>query len=562
MAFSSAGFMSATLIVSCFPTVWASGFLVNRELSAGANSSVFEFEIQEAMSEVLGCGGQLSSSKFDEIRQALSSTWRTLPKNRYDQIDRSSFRYLARRYFMRSGIVVRGFESTRLVNSSHWGAADILSQRVPGYVESVLASRHIEERGFSLEDGIVLIGTLLQLIFDSESTNLEAAYRSQRLRVQSNVNIGTLIRVLDDYMVRWMIGEDAESLKILLNNQSLVEQAVPRWKDIQNFVAGEVTRLHHKRGDTILRSAEYSFQDAHDVVGSITRNFATFWESECDNMKAQLITMDKRGTGRVPLSRFYASALETEWRFGESEAYLQELGALDDTSAWYGKEVIIPNYIQGTSNCIVATSHYHVCCLNICEEILGEIEETLQSWNAEPADILRVVSGMSAPSSILDDGLPNLPKSMVLQLSQVAEASGGKVALHGRLFQQWLHYVFPRECAFPHKAGMTSSIRPNEFGEDFYASAQEMAKHAQGATLVPQRLPGLNESSDWMSQWSSDEELFATVGDELRSTSLNWWFLVGGVLLLFIVGISAGCLGLSQGGKLSNPLGRTHAHYV
>ena len=73
--------------------------------------------------------------------------------------------------------------------------------------------------------------------------------------------------------------------------------------------------------------------------------------------------------------RFYASALETEWRFGESEAYLQELGALDDTSAWYGKEVIIPNYIQGTSNCIVATSHYHVCCLNICEEILQEIED-------------------------------------------------------------------------------------------------------------------------------------------------------------------------------------------
>ena len=73
--------------------------------------------------------------------------------------------------------------------------------------------------------------------------------------------------------------------------------------------------------------------------------------------------------------RFYASALETEWRFGESEAYLQELGAPVDTSAWYGKEVIIPNYIQGTSNCMVATSHYHVCCLIMCEEILRAIED-------------------------------------------------------------------------------------------------------------------------------------------------------------------------------------------
>ena len=57
----------------------------------------------------------------------------------------------------------------------------------------------------------------------------------------------------------------------------------------------------------------------------------------------------------------------------------------------------------------------------------------MQSWNPDPADIVRAVSGMSAPSSILDDGLPNLPKSMVLQLSQVAEVGGGKVAAPLRL---------------------------------------------------------------------------------------------------------------------------------
>ena len=54
---------------------------------------------------------------------------------------------------------------------------------------------------FSLEDGIVLMGALLQLNSDTESTILEAAYRSQRLRGQSNVNRGTLIKVLDDCIV-------------------------------------------------------------------------------------------------------------------------------------------------------------------------------------------------------------------------------------------------------------------------------------------------------------------------------------------------------------------------
>merc|ERR1719420_125490 len=91
-------------------------------------------------------------------------------------------------------------------------------------------------------------------------------------------------------------------------------------------------------------------------------------------MKLSLVEMDKHHTGRVPISTFYASALEDEWRFGESEAYLRDLGALDETSRWHGKQVIIPNYIQGASNCIVSTSHYLVCCANECEPLLGEIE--------------------------------------------------------------------------------------------------------------------------------------------------------------------------------------------
>merc|ERR1719156_386461 len=58
-------------------------------------------------------------------------------------------------------------------------------------------------------------------------------------------------------------------------------------------------------------------------------------------MKASLVEMDKKGTGRVRLSDFYGEALKTDWRFGESEAYLRQLGALDESSRWLGKQVII-----------------------------------------------------------------------------------------------------------------------------------------------------------------------------------------------------------------------------
>eukprot|EP00969_Alexandrium_andersonii_P173490 7669586-Alexandrium_andersonii.AAC.1 len=50
-----------------------------------------------------------------------------------------------------SALVLRGFEPSRAASTS-WGNADILSQRVPGFVESVLDSRHAEERGFGFEE--------------------------------------------------------------------------------------------------------------------------------------------------------------------------------------------------------------------------------------------------------------------------------------------------------------------------------------------------------------------------------------------------------------------------
>merc|ERR1719473_998326 len=99
---------------------------------------------------------------------------------------------------------------------------------------------------------------------------------------------------------------------------------------------------------------KYSFRDAHEIVGGITRSFQSFWQSECASMKDALVAMDTQRMGRVPLAKFYGTAIDTDWRFGESEVYLRELGALDESSTWLGPQVLIANYIQATSNCIVS----------------------------------------------------------------------------------------------------------------------------------------------------------------------------------------------------------------
>merc|ERR1719388_710222 len=99
-------------------------------------------------------------------------------------------------------------------------------------------------------------------------------------------------------------------------------------------------------------------------------------------MKQSLVGMDRRGTGRVRLADFYGTALDTDWRFSESEDYLRQLGALDETSKWLGKQVIIPNYLQAVSNCIVSSQHYSVCCANECEGLMGEIEAAIREPEA------------------------------------------------------------------------------------------------------------------------------------------------------------------------------------
>merc|ERR1719443_2447222 len=169
-----------------------------------------------------------------------------------------------------------------------------------------------------------------------------------------------------------------------------------------------------------LMDGRYHFDDVHEVIGGITQSFQLFWESECAAMKEQLVDMDRDGTGRVRLSDFYGTGLDKDWRFGESESYLRDLGVLDESSPWRGKQVIISNYLQAASNCIISAPNYLVCCINECESLLGEIEQEIGEPVAAPERILTIVGNMSSPSSP-DDDPPKLAGALTDQLMRVAE---------------------------------------------------------------------------------------------------------------------------------------------
>jgi len=515
------------------------------------------------MDSMLGCGGEASPAQVSAIKATLMPMWRTLPKTS-DRIDRRSLRYIVHRYFMQtSSLMVRGFEPSRPTNDSSWGSADILSQMVPAYVEKVLESRHKTENGFTLQDVTDMVLMMDQLIFDSESTVLEGVYKMQKKPMHKSLSYQGMKQVMEAYLVNWMIEAEPRDIAMLLRNRTLLSEALPHYHELMKFTDGRIKGFEHARqqqqgGSWSMR---FSFDDAHTIAGGLTRSFQSYWESECTSMKDALVSMDSHSTGRIPLAKFYNTAINSDWRFGESEAYLRELGALDETSTWQGPQVIIPNYIQATSNCIVSTSHYLVCCTNECESLMGEIEVAIDAPTALPSTIVNVVSGMSSMTSLDEDEPPHLSKALLNQLDQIAKTHGGMVPLHGRLFAQWLHYVFPRECPFPHKTGATTSATPVEFGDDYVASKDDMEKHASTASTVSIPESVGKEELQWMSQFSPDEELMVDYASELSGSWFKTMVIVVG-LLVAVGGLYQGVLSTSSGKKGNDMTSFSHSHYV
>merc|ERR550514_205065 len=189
-----------------------------------------------------------------------------------------------------------------------------------------------------------------------------------------------------------------------------------------------------------------------DVVARITRraseNYGKWTTTEqCQDLKLNLMRHDREGNGRVRLVDFYKMGnVSNNWFMEESSDYLRHVGALDESSAVRGPQVIIANYVQQPSNCLEVSGFYSICCLKQCEGLLGTIERHIRAPFASPARIVEVVQGMI---NAKEDEPKNLTTQMVRQLNMVAEEHGGQVPLHGRLFSQWLHYVFPYECPYP-----------------------------------------------------------------------------------------------------------------
>ena len=148
-------------------------------------------------------------------------------------------------------------------------------------------------------------------------------------------------------------------------------------------------------------------------------------------------------------------------------------------------------------------------CINECEALLSHLERTIAAPAATPSRIVGVIENL--PSATVE-ALRKLPPNLLGRLEDIAGRHGGLVPVHARLFDQWLHHAYPRECPYPHLSGTSGPITPErwveQIGEEVAADAETLRWHVgQAADRAATQSTGDEEFAAEL-PWSDEEELF------------------------------------------------------
>jgi hypothetical protein len=375
-----------------------------------------------------------------------------------------------------------------------------LKDQVPAYIQDLFEQR-LAGKGFGLRDLAILAATIEHLIHEEAVVKLGSAFSVHEILPTSVLDESAADEILDTYMMSFILGEDLNNLT-LAEAQSLNSEMPDMflaWKHTQTFVRD--IRLNVTR---TLSSSNLDFALLSRVVESVAENYGSFQDAECQHIKNSLHMMEYRGTGRVKLSDFYKPALDGEWQFQESVAYLRQIGALDESDP-NDSSVMIANYLHSQTNCIASSGFYSVCCKDECEGLLGHFEKELAASEATPEAITKIAKGLASPTV---SAPRELSATLLNRLNDIAAQHERMVPLHSRLFAQWMHHAYPRECPYP-QLSSTMSVEGwlDETASEAIASDEEMQRFMNARNATDSAVVDETARDEELMPWSLEEEL-------------------------------------------------------
>lgn len=489
------------LIVASIATLHAREFLraTPKVLSERLSEAELRSTLLEEIETSLGAGS--AGNRLLLLEANLLPVFNALPKNEHGRLGHATVRYALHRLFvMRHGWSIKGLRA----DATSWNsssATGILLGQASSYVQDLFEQR-LGGRGLALHELTVLASTIEHLIHNEAAGKMTSVFNVLEISPTSILSDSDANHVLDTYMMAFILGQDLSTLnlKVVKSLNAAMPTLFSGWQEAQEFV-------RRVKGNITNPGEEGDFASMVKTVEVVGEEYGSFQNIECRQLKSTLMKMEDRGTGRVKLSEFYKPALNGNWQFQESVSYLRKVGALDESDST-SKSVIIPNYLYSQANCIASSAFYAVCCKDECEGLLGHIEEKLVVPEATPQEIIRLVSNL--PSSTIT-APRKMSATLLRRLDDIASQHGGMIPLHGRLFAQWLHHAFPRECPYPHLSGTTSQQTTDEYlaesGDVGEATEEEMRQYMIENSTTDNTADSESVAVEELLEWSTVEEL-------------------------------------------------------
>jgi len=384
-----------------------------------------------------------------------------------------------------------------------------------------LLDKRFGSHGLDLHELAVLAATLENMIHTEAVQRLEAVYRVYNESIDGTLDETGAERMVESYMQVYVLGYNVSTLtRVMLDRlHARMDRVLPLWQSTREF-------LRDVQREVAPASSLYSFADVTRIVEAVSERYGRHQDGiECEDIQQKLLKLEEAGgTGRVKLHDFYASVSKHHfWQFREHPEFLKQAGVLDDSDPSTPR-VMIPNYFNMPSNCFNPSSaFYSICCIDKCEALMDHVEDEIQAPSATPERIVGVISALASATVSANR---TLPAELVRRLEEVAQQHGGVVPLHGRLFSQWMHFAYPRECSYPHVAGAAqrmsgedwsratgnkAALEPvelNRYIEQLRppsgpADGRQQQQHEQ----PPQQQACDEESGTCMAMWHSAEEL-------------------------------------------------------
>jgi hypothetical protein len=483
--------------------------------------------------------------ELDVMEKKIKSIFDVLPKQN-GNLQPQAVRYLAHRYLLDNhGLHVKGLQPcSHCVNASVpvWEDVELVKKSLSSTTQQALASWN--SRGMGPRDTAAVVLALEKLVFAEGLVSkffIQRAYKLNGVHWRSEIPAHKFAEVLNTHFAIVLLegsswihtsprGQKVWHRLTQATNVSFAQHQDDRnrvvrmfrdtWPNLKILTRKAVSSV--KKGQQNQQPLRFSFEETLLVLTKVAQEFGSAQNKECAHLRSDLHSKDPSGSGSVPVRSFYVA---DDKLITETPEYLRSMGVLDESQPQFGPQVMIANYIESPTNCVIQGSQYSVCCIPECESILAHFESQIQGPVASPSQILAAAATL--PLRTVHSGVSLEPGSLVNEaLQQVAGIHGGVVPLHARLFSEWLHYVFPSECKYPYPSGAIESLSRAEW-------YLRTGLNPDIDSKAPPVFPDVNASEipkgKSLSQWTLVEEMYAGSLEKKQETTLPFGIGATGV---------------------------------